>query len=319
MKEWVRDFFRRKKRSDDFFDARKHLMPTMLVTFAALLPHLLFGQSGTLGSASSPVVNTFGRLMAGVNVAICQPLATTAAQVISNTAVLTMATNPITAGFAAGMTIQVSGFSGADTYFNGGTFSNGTGITGGDTILSVTATTITYSLTHANASASSNGTVLQQGNASTGCAGLSAAYSDPAMTQPITQPIVTDGYGNWNAFAQSGQLYYVQFYGSGVTTSVRWMVNVTANAAVVVASGTSTLGNAAITSGNCATVITTAASGVLTTDRIEWSYASAPATADGLLTLSPFVTSGNVNWKLCNSTASSQTPSGLVVNWEVLR
>jgi hypothetical protein len=191
------------------------------------------GQSGSLGSASSPVVNANGRPMGGVDVAICQPLATTAAQVISNTAVLTMATNPITAGFAAGMTIEVSGFTGADTYFNGGTFTNGTGITGGYTILSVTSTTITYSLTHANATASSNGTVLQQGNATTPCAGLSAIYSDPGMTQAIAQPIVTDGYGNWNAFAQSGQLYYVQFYGSGVTTSTRWiMVNVTANAAL---------------------------------------------------------------------------------------
>jgi hypothetical protein len=87
----------------------------------------------------------------------------------------------------------------------------------------------------------------------------------------------------------------------------------------IVASGTSTLGNSAIASGSCATVISTAASGVLTSDRIEWAYASAPGTADGLLTLSPYVTSANVNWKLCNPTASSQTPSGLVVNWEVLR
>ena len=192
-----------------------------------------YAQSGTLGSTSSPVVNAFGRPMAGVDVSICQPLATTAAQVISNTAVLTMASNPITAGFVAGMQVQVSGFTGSDTYFNGGTFTNGTGITGGYTILSVTSTTITYALTRANATASSNGTVLQQGNATTGCAGLSAVYTDPGMTQPLAQPIVTDAYGNWNAFAQSGQLYYVQFYGTGVTTSVRWiMVNVTANAAV---------------------------------------------------------------------------------------
>ena len=192
-----------------------------------------YAQSGTLGSTSSPVVNAFGRPMAGVDVAICQPLATTAAQVISNTAVLTMASNPVTAGFVAGMQIQVSGFSGADTYFNGGTFSNGTGITGGYAILSVTSTTITYALTHANAAASSNGTVLQQGSGTTGCAGLSPVYTDPGMTQPVAQPIVTDAYGNWNAFAQSGQLYYVQFYGSGVTTSMRWiMVNVSANAAL---------------------------------------------------------------------------------------
>jgi hypothetical protein len=219
MKERIRLFLRQR-----FF---------FLITLAALVPHSLLAQSGTLGSTSSPVVNAFGRPMGGVDISICQPLAATAAQVISNTALLTMASNPITAGFAAGMQVQVSGFSGADTYFNGGTFTNGTGITGGYTILSVTSTTITYSLTHANATASSNGAVLQQGNTTTACAGLSGVYSDPGMTQPIAQPVVTDGYGNWNAFAQSGQLYYVQFYGSGVTTSMRWiMVNVATNAAV---------------------------------------------------------------------------------------
>src|SRR5581483_5483591 len=210
------------KLSANSFDGGAKMMTSVcakarivLVSFAALLPQLLLAQSGTLGSASSPVVNANGRPMGGVNVAICQPVATTAAQVVSNTAVLTMATNPITAGFAPGMTIEVAGISGADT------------------IVSVTSTTITYSLTHANATATSNGTVLQQGNSTSGCAGLSAIYSDPGMTRLITQPIVTDGYGNWNAFAQSGQLYYVQFYGSGVSTSIRWiMVNVTANAAV---------------------------------------------------------------------------------------
>src|ERR1700747_1845867 len=97
------------------------------------------------------------------------------------------------------------------------------------------------------------------------------------------------------------------------------MVNVTTNAAVVVASGMSTLGNSAIGAGACATVVTTTAGGVATTNRIEWASVNAPATADGLLTLSPYVTSGNVNWKLCNPSASSQMPSGLVVNWEVLR
>ena len=176
-------------------------------------------QSGALGSASSPVVNAFGRPMAGANVSICQPLATTAASVTSNLAVLTMASNPITAGFVAGMQIQVAGFTGGDTYFNGGTFANGTGITGGYTILSVTSTTITYSLAHANASASTNGTVLQQGNGSTGCAGLSSIFSDPLLTQSLMQPLITNGLGNWNAFATAG-IYYGQFYGPGITTAL---------------------------------------------------------------------------------------------------
>jgi hypothetical protein len=148
MKERVRHFFRPKKRRDRFFDVRKLLMTCLTPrssscwwTFAARMTFarrrlfrfdnlrrtitfllfcfcssvLMYAQAGTLGSTSSPVVNAFGRPMAGVDVAICQPVATTAAQVISNTAVLTMGSNPITAGFVAGMQVQVSGFSGADT------------------------------------------------------------------------------------------------------------------------------------------------------------------------------------------------------------
>jgi hypothetical protein len=226
-----------KRRKLGFVGPQKRILLVLfagLVTSVVLLPHLLFGQSGTLGSTSSPVVNSFGRPMAGVNVSVCQPLATTAAQVTSNVAVLTTVGNPITAGFAAGGTIQVAGFSGSDTYFNGGSFTNGTGITGGYTILSVTSTTIAYSLTHANASASTNGTVLEMGNSTTSCAGLSLVYSDPALTQSLTQPIVTDGLGNWNAFVATGgsQLYYVQFYGPGVVTSLRTMVVSTNGSAV---------------------------------------------------------------------------------------
>ena len=87
----------------------------------------------------------------------------------------------------------------------------------------------------------------------------------------------------------------------------------------IIASGTSTLGNSLIGSGACATLVTSTAAGAITSDRIEWDYASAPATADGLLTLSAYPTAGNVNFKLCNPTAGSQTPSGLVVNWGILR
>lgn len=195
-------------------------MKRILLVLAVLcLPSLALAQGGNLGSNSSPVTNRLGLPIPGANIAICQPLATTAASVTSNLAVLTMSSNPITAGFVAGMTIQVAGFTGGDTYFNGGTFTNGTGITGGFTILSVTSTTITYSLTHANASAATNGTVLQQGNPTTSCAGLSTITSDPALVNTLPQPLTSDGLGNWNAFAAAG-VYYAQFYGSGITTKL---------------------------------------------------------------------------------------------------
>jgi hypothetical protein len=195
----------------------KHLLQLLALV---CLPALAFGQGGNIGSSSSPVINSLGRALPGVNISICAPLATTGASVTSNLAVLTMSSNPVTAGFVAGMTIQVAGFTGGDTYFNGGTFSNATGITSGFTILSVTSSTITYSLTHANGSASSNGTVLQEGNTTTGCGGLSSIFSDPALATSITQPLVSDGFGNWNSFAAPG-VYYGQFYGAGITTTMR--------------------------------------------------------------------------------------------------
>jgi hypothetical protein len=87
----------------------------------------------------------------------------------------------------------------------------------------------------------------------------------------------------------------------------------------VVASGTSTLASGAITQQTCATVVTTAASGAATTDAVQWAFASAPTTNDGLLHYSWYVTAGNVNWQVCNTSAASLASSGLVINWMVIR
>jgi hypothetical protein len=78
-------------------------------------------------------------------------LATTAASVTSDVATLTMASNPQTSGYLIGQSITVSGFtgvSGADEFLNGVFVVTG-----------VTSTTLTFSLVHANATATSNGTV----------------------------------------------------------------------------------------------------------------------------------------------------------------
>lgn len=193
--------------------------------YTLLLASLLFlacparAQVVNMGSTNSPTINRNGQPVGGIKIAFCQPLATTAASVTSNVAVLTMATNPVTAGFAQGMTIMVAGFSGGDTYYNGGSIVNGT-ITSGYTILSVTTTTITYSLVHANAAAGTNGTALQLGNTTTSCAGKASVTSDPSLAVSIVQPLLSDGSGNWNAYAVPGT-YYIQFYGTGITTVLK--------------------------------------------------------------------------------------------------
>lgn len=122
---------------------------------------------------------------------------------------------------------MVQGFTGADTFFNAGTLSNGQ-ITNGLTILSVTPTTILANLTHADASSSTTGTIIQQGNSTTPCAPESTIYSDVNLTTPESQPIQTDQLGNWNAFTVPG-LYYVQFYAAGLTTTIKQIYGGTSN------------------------------------------------------------------------------------------
>lgn len=88
----------------------------------------------------------------------------------------------------------------------------------------------------------------------------------------------------------------------------------------IVAAGTTTLGNNSIGATSCAAVVSTAAPGTFATDSVEWAYASAPSgSTDGKLILNHYVTSGTVNWMLCNPTAATQAPTGLVVNWRVIR
>lgn len=92
------------------------------------------------------------------------------------------------------------------------------------------------------------------------------------------------------------------------------------NMPYVIASGTSTLtSNAALAAVTSQVAITTTATNTLTTDAIEWSYASAPTAGDSLCYVSPYVTAGNVNFVRTNPTAAAQNVSALVINWRVVR
>lgn len=194
----------------------------LLIVAVASLPTLAFAQTGGRIVPDPVAINAQGQPIGGATVSVCQPLATTSASVSGNLATFTMASNPVTAGFAAGMTLQVTGFTGGDTYFNAGTLTGGS-ITGGYTILVVSSTTVTVALTHANASASTNGTLLQMGNANTSCGGLSTIYTDASLATTTANPFTTDGLGNYGVGAAAG-IYYVQVYGSGVTPRMQQTV-----------------------------------------------------------------------------------------------
>ena len=93
-----------------------------------------------------------------------------------------------------------------------------------------------------------------------------------------------------------------------------------------IASGTAALGTAAISSGACATAVSATATGTATTDTIGWGFSGDPtsttgyqASANGMLTIIAYPTSGNVNFKVCNNTAASVTPGAVTLNWKVFR
>jgi hypothetical protein len=108
------------------------------------------------------------------------------------------------------------------------------------------------------------------------------------------------------------------------TSSIQTQLNAKTT---TVASGTATLGTSSISSGACATVVTVSASGVATTDVVSVGYNGDPTAVTGygvssagaVLTIYPYPSANNVNFKVCNSTGSPITPGSLTINWRVTR
>lgn len=84
---------------------------------------------------------------------------------------------------------------------------------------------------------------------------------------------------------------------------------------VVIAAGTATGTTAAITAPACGATVTVAATGVLATDAITWSFNAAPAGTNAGLVSWP--TAGNVNFAYCPGV--TETPSAATINWRVVR
>lgn len=188
-------------------------MRKLFLLLLLLCPAIASAQAVRFDSTTN---NIAGRPIGGANIAVCgyPGMATTAASVTSNTAVLTMASNPITAGYAAGTTLNILNFTGSDTYLNG-TW----------TTTSVTSSTIVFIITHANATASSNGNVFQTGNSTTSCAPLATIYTDYTGSTPSSvNPFTSDGLGNFGWWGASSTLYAYQVYGGGITTTVKYWI-----------------------------------------------------------------------------------------------
>lgn len=114
--------------------------------------------------------------------------------------------------------------------------------------------------------------------------------------------------------------------GTGVATAAATAVSTAGGFPILVAKGTSAMGTSAIASATCATVVTTSATGVATTDTVNASFNGDPTAVTGyvplttgMLTIIAYPTANNVNFKVCNNTGASITPGAITLNWNVVR
>jgi hypothetical protein len=131
------------------------------------------------------------------------------------------------------------------------------------------------------------------------------AATDQLVARATTDTLTNKTYdtaGTGNVFKING----TQITGTGGSTAT-----VTSD----IASGTAAMTTAAITAGNCGATVTVAASGVLTTDAITWSFNAAPAGSNAGLVSWP--TANNVNFAYCPN--SAETPAAATINWRVVR
>jgi hypothetical protein len=100
----------------------------------------------------------------------------------------------------------------------------------------------------------------------------------------------------------------------------------TATLTQTVASGALALTTTAIGSAACSAAQTATATGTATTDAIIVSFNGDPTavtgyipSTNGMLTIIPYPTLNNVNFKVCNNTSASITPGAITLNWRVVR
>lgn len=225
--------------------------------------------------------------------------------------------------------------SSASTYTFNGTGTSGTGavIDNTSTIL-LTAASPTFALGVAGATdfaANVGGIVMADGttpltitSSSTICGQASPVSFD--ARQPVS---FAAGSGDWKCMAAVPATIPSGTIASGKNVgldSSGKIVTATVSGLTLNVAGTSAMGTSAIPSGSCATVVTTSATGVATTDVVGWGFNGDPTgitgftpVTTGMLTIVAFPSANNVNFKECNVTTASITPGAHTLNWRVVR
>jgi hypothetical protein len=178
-----------------------------------------------------------------------------------------------------------------------GTIAIGSVSTGAVTI--TPATTLSAALTY-------GGTTFA--NSATGSGSLVGGTS-PTLTSPVLNTSL------------SGSAF-----GTGVPVAIAANLSANGGLTTTIASGATAMGAGAISSGTCASAVTATATNAATTDVITASFNADPtavtgyiASTNGMLTIIPWLTSGQANFKVCNNTGSSITPGAVTINWRVVR
>ena len=156
--------------------------------------------------------------------------------------------------------------------------------------------------------------------------------SDTTLARSAAGAITVEGVGvALNSTSLAHTCSQLEVGAASDTTLTRSAAGVLAVEGVVlgrvIASGTSALGTSAITSGAAASLVTTSATGVATTDVVLWGFNTDPnavtgydaKSTSGCLVITAYPTSDNVNFLVSNPTAGSITPGALTLNWKVVR
>lgn len=152
---------------------------------------------------------------------------------------------------------------------------------------------------------------------------LESPNAVPAATQIMVFPAPTSNVSQftWTNYTLAGMS---ATFSSPLSLSTNTVTCPTC--AVTVATGTATINPGAVSSGTCSPAIAATATGVATTDVIMATPNVDPTVvtgyspaAGGSLYIDAYPTANTVNFKVCNPTSGSLTPTSMTMNWRVAR